>query len=317
LIAEGNDPLRVVVEEAHKQGIRINATLRMNANYGGEIAKTFNGEFYWKHLDLRIVDRQGKPHSNLSYAYPEVRNFRLAIIREAAGYGVDGIHLNFLRHPPFFGYDPPLVAAFRRQYGGDPREDDERWLRLRAEIMTGFVRRIRETLDEIGAKQGRRLALSATMDYKNPLHQGLDLERWVREGLVDLISPGVHGLGGTYFPVKRFAAMTRGTRCKLFPMLECVIRGHDPTPESERGEVRYESEYMTLNRFRRRFLELYREGAQGVYPFNCGSPELVRVLSHVPGLLAWERFEKTLVDWFEPVTMPASAAKTDTRKTKP
>jgi hypothetical protein len=264
---------------------------------------------------MRIVDRAGKPRSNLSYAYPEVRAFRLSIIREAAGYGVDGIHLNFLRHPPFFGYDPPLVAAFRKKYGAEPEKGDERWYRLRADIMTGFVRQIRKALDEIGAQTGRRLSLSASMEYRNYVHQGLDVERWVQEGLVDLISPGVHGLGGTYFPVKAFAEMTRGTPCKLFPMLECVIRGHDPTPESERGEVHYESDHMTLNRFRRRFLEVYREGARGIYPFNCGSPKLIRVVSHIDGLYAWERFEKPLVNWFDPIRL--SPPKKDAAQKKP
>jgi hypothetical protein len=306
LIAAGEDPLRVVIDRARKRGIRINATLRMNANYGGEIAKSFNGEFYWQNLALRIVDKKGKPHPHLSYAYPEVRNFRLAIIREAAGYGIDGIHMNFLRHPPFFGHDPPLVTAFRKKFGVEPDAvpDDERWHRLRADIMTEFVRQVRKALDEVGAQTGRRIALSATMEFKDYLKQGLDVERWVKEGLVDLISPGVHGLGGTYFSVEPFAEMTRGTQCKLFPMLECTIRGHDPTPASERGEVTYESERMTENRFRRRFLELHREGATGVYPFNGGTPRLVNTLSHVEGLYAWERFEKPLVEWFSEIRLP-------------
>ncbi len=306
LIDEGNDPLRVVVERARECGVRINATLRMNANYGGKPAKVFNGEFYWRNLEYRILDKDGKPRPHLSYAYPAVRDFRLSIIREAAAYGVDGIHLNFLRHPPFFGFDPPLVEAFRQRYALDPREHrtDKRWHQLRAEVMTAFMRRVRAALDEVGRKTGKRPALSATMEYRSYLEQGLDVERWVKEGLVDLISPGVHGLGGTYFPIGEFAEMVKGTKCRLFPMLECTIRGHDPTPESERGEVVYESERMTLNRFKRRFLELHREGAEGVYPFNGGTPRLVRALSHLDRLEAWERLESPLIEWFAEVRLP-------------
>ena len=173
LIAEGNDPLRVVVERARERGVRINATLRMNANYGGEPAKVFNGDFYWQHQECRILDRKGEPHRHLSYAYPAVRGFRLSIIREAAGYGVDGIHLNFLRNPPFFGFDPPLVEAFQERYGVDAREHptDERWYRLRADVMTGFIRQVRAALDEVGKSTGKRLALSATMEYQTYLEQ--------------------------------------------------------------------------------------------------------------------------------------------------
>jgi 4-aminobutyrate aminotransferase-like enzyme len=80
------------------------------------------------------------------------------------------------------------------------------------------------------------------------------------------------------------------------------MRGHDPTPESERGEVKYESERMTLNLYRARMLELQAEGADGVYLFNTDGREFIDVLSDIRGLRVWAAFEQPLIGWFEPVT---------------
>lgn len=300
-IAEGNDPLRVVIERCRENGMRVHASFRMNANYPPPMAKTFNGDLYWKHYDCRITSRHGRRSYRLSYAFPQVRAFRLAIIKEAIGYNPDGIHLDFLRHPPFLGYDKPLLDAFQKKYGVDPLKvpEDERWQGLCAEVMTGFVRDVRSALDAAGKAQGRHLTLSASFDYCNYAAHALDVERWVRDGLVDNISPGLHGLGGIYFSVAPFAKMARGTRCELFPRLEHTVKGHDPTPESERGEVKFESEHMTLNRYKARALDLYDEGAQGFYLFNTSGLPFIDAMSDIEGLRAWNAFERPLVGWFE------------------
>jgi len=306
LISEGNDPLKVMIDRCHERGLRVHVSFRACANYPPPMADTFNGELYWKHYDRRIMMRWGKRGCRLSYAYPEVRAFRLAIIKEAVGYGPDGLHLDFLRHPPFVGYDEPLVNAFQQRYGVDPLAvpEDERWYGLCAEVMTGFVRDVRRVLDEAGQAAGRRLTLSASFDCANYRQQGLDVERWVKEGLVDDISPGRHGLGDIYFSVASFAKMVHGTPCKLFARLEHIVAGHDPTPESERGEVTYESEHMTLNLYRARALELYDEGAVGLYLFNTSGLGFINALSHDAGLRAWDAFERPLIGWWEATHEP-------------
>ena len=305
LIAEGNDPLRVVIDRCHEQGLRVHVSFRMNANYPPPMADTFNGELYWKHYNCRIMMRYGRHNCRLSYAYPQVRAFRLALIKEAIGYGPDGFHLDFLRHPPFMGYDKPLVAEFKKRYGVDPLKipEDQRWHGLCSQVMTGLVRDVRRALDEAGRTRGKHLTLSASFDYGNYRAQGLAPERWVKEGLVDNISPGRHGLGGVYFSVAPFAKMVRGTKCQLFPRLEHIVAGHDPTPESERGEVTYESERMTLNLYRARALELYDEGAHGFYLFNTSGLQFINALSDIDGLRAWDALERPFVGWFAGVTV--------------
>ncbi|MBT3379330.1 MAG: family 10 glycosylhydrolase [Lentisphaerae bacterium] len=303
LISEGNDPLRVVIERCRKNGLRVNTSFRMNACYPLPMGKTFNGKHYWEHYDsCRVMTRYGKPHTNLSYAYPGVRAYRLAVIREAATYAPDGMHLDFLRHPPFTGNDGPIAETFRKRHGEEPPTApfaDPRWQVIRTEVMTEFVRDVRRALDDVGRELKRRLPLSVSFDCVAYQSQGLDVKRWVTDGLVDNISPGIHGHGGTHFGIAEFAKMTQGTPCELFVRLEHTIQGHDPTPESERGEVVFKSEHMTLNLYRARVLELYERGADGIYLFNTGGVWLIDVLSDEPGLRAWDAVERPLVGWFD------------------
>ena len=119
LISEGNDPLLMVIDRSRGNGQRIHVSFRMNANYAPPTAKTMNGRQYWDNFDARIVSRYKKLSYRLSYAYPKVRAYRLAVIKEGLSYGPDGLNLDFLRHPPFVGFDQPLVDAFKEKYGLD------------------------------------------------------------------------------------------------------------------------------------------------------------------------------------------------------
>ncbi|MDO8686507.1 MAG: hypothetical protein Q7J78_07550, partial [Clostridiales bacterium] len=70
---------------------------------------------------------------------------------------------------------------------------DPRLLDIRAGYMTSFVREARRILDEIGQEKGRHLEFSiwAWPGRKNvwlgktPIEEGLDIKRWIIEGLLD------------------------------------------------------------------------------------------------------------------------------------
>jgi len=77
-------------------------------------------------------------------------------------------------------------------------------------------------LDEVGDAQGRRIATAYhVMNYLDANEWlGLDIETWVKEGLVDILIPaGCHAvgapaaLGGT----ERFADIVKDTECQLYP----------------------------------------------------------------------------------------------------
>ena len=190
------DTLRVAVRRAHELGLEILASFRFEGplmHFYTPLHELTAGRFYWENLHLRCLDEEGNPTNHLSLAYPEVRRHWIELMREALwGYGVDGVHVVFTRCHPFVLYERPVVEEFIERYGVDPREldpRDERWLRHRASYVTQFLREVRAMLREAEAELGRDLkaAYHVMNSVANSLYFGLDVEAWVREGLVDYL----------------------------------------------------------------------------------------------------------------------------------
>ena len=141
------------------------------------------------------MDKNGNRIPRLSYAYPEVRRFVVNLLREVAGYDVDGICLLYNRRPPLVEYEPLLVEGFQAEYGKDPRKLDDadpRWLAYRARTLTQLHREVRQALDDEAERQGRRrFELSAVVlrDHEENMLYAMDLKAWIDEGLVDTIIP--------------------------------------------------------------------------------------------------------------------------------
>lgn len=274
LIAEGNDPLDVVAGQAAEDGIDLFVSMRMDPFYGATYENYLNGSFWHENPQLRIVDQNGNHHPHLSYAYPEFRQFFLDVLAEAAQRDIDGINMDFLRHPPFFGFEPPLIEGFRAEYGVEPPgPDPERWHRYRARFMTQFVRDLRAIADEAADRLGHPVRLSARIDHDQHLEHGLDVETWLDEGLLDLLIVSEHGLGGFEFDISPFVDMARGTGCKVLFGEEAITGGHDLTPEEDRKLARGEHVERTRSHLSttdhcRRALRWYSQGADGVHIFN-------------------------------------------------
>jgi hypothetical protein len=105
-----------------------------------------SGDIHYPHPDHRHY------WGVLDFAQEAVRNRRLGVIKDVlARYGVDGIDLDFMRHPLFFD-------SVRH---GKPATGAE------LDIMTGLVR------------------TPVTVELCN--HVGLDIEKWLAEGLIDVL----------------------------------------------------------------------------------------------------------------------------------
>ena len=124
LWAEGTDPLALVAEEARRQGLQIYASFRMN-DYHFVYWKDWFGEdcaLHWcrfnrEHPELTIDGGR----SPLDFAHQEVRDYRLAQIEEVCDrYAIDGIELDFFRHPRYF--KPPAAEKAPVQRFGPGRE---------------------------------------------------------------------------------------------------------------------------------------------------------------------------------------------------
>lgn len=196
--ADWVDPLAEVTRAAHAKGLKVLGSLRLiGPQYPMNREPIARARHYWKYPEWAKRDRTGVKLTNWSIAFPEVRQYWLTLMREALGYGIDGLqHLN--RSPPFVYFEEPVLRSFVARYGVDPRplpESDPRWQAHCASFVTEFVREVRRLVDE---KPERQLAITifgAAHKYDpepagfHPLRYGCDVETWLREGLADYIMP--------------------------------------------------------------------------------------------------------------------------------
>jgi glycosidase len=123
--------------------------MRGSASTRTTTAGVCKSEFSKEHPEFRWRQRDGRAyHSQLSFAFPEVRQYKLALLKELLAYDIDGFFFDWIRtgdvrdNPQTdaegvagYGYEEPLVEGFKKEFGDDPAKipnGDERWVRMRA-----------------------------------------------------------------------------------------------------------------------------------------------------------------------------------------
>lgn len=230
LHAQGIDPLRVAVEEAHDQNAEILICLRAA---GWKAAppweEFFRSEFYEAHPEWRCIDHDGTPTMHLSYAVEEVQDHLIEVYREVLERNPDGVGFLFHRGLPTMLWEEPFCRRFKQEFGEDPRalaEDDPRVFQIRAKITSEFLQKIRHLLDETAKRRGlnRRLKLAVTTFASQADNErfGLDVESWIAEELIDQIGIAwfayyTSGLTTRSGDTAYYARITEGTNVKVFP----------------------------------------------------------------------------------------------------
>jgi hypothetical protein len=252
MIDAGTMPVEIYIDECHRQNMEFIAGFRMNDRHGNNV------EFFQK-LDKEhpewILKEYGPtgggkndPRNrglgcSLDYAQEGVRDWLFSIMEEAASrFDVDGIEFNWLRLPECFASDKAEQShAF----------------------MTGFVRRVRAMLDEVGQKKGRRLILGVRVlqDLKQCKRWGLDVPTWIKEGLVDYVAPGDYGFTDFNAPYEEFVRLGRAYGCYVYPQAECRL-GYTRWKKSNRTEFKRPKHYRAAAQ------NFYGAGADGVSASN-------------------------------------------------
>jgi hypothetical protein len=247
------DTMRQAVDEAHKVGLKIYGHARINNEFARPNHQFSPDTAFHKANPDKFMDtRYGDKHCKLSFAHPAVRRHKIDILCEIAAYGMDGIAVDVLRHPPMVSYDLPLVEAFIEKTGQDPRrmENDgsEEWLRFRCEAFTQFLREARAALYEQAGKRFPLIVRTVDQEWRN-LHIGCDVETWISEGLVDGIIFGPHVATAVNYP----------ETMNLRPYIEMAQRAS--TPVKVWGQVwRYGSGIQAEVLAK----DLYEQGVDGV-----------------------------------------------------
>jgi uncharacterized lipoprotein YddW (UPF0748 family) len=214
------DPLTEAVRYGHQIGLQIHAWVSINEDDHGW---GLQSDFSKIHPAYRWRGRGGKAyHSQLSFAFPEVRRYKLSILKELlANYPIDGLFLDWVRTGDVrdnpqndpegvanYGYENPLVNRCKKKFGKNAEEipnRDEAWVRLRAEPQTEFMREVRKLVARqkrvmpIGALVGHPWHYRGEMNKIDGNLRGLllDVTTWARDGLVDAVVPaGYYRDGG-------------------------------------------------------------------------------------------------------------------------
>ncbi len=228
---QGIDPLKVAIEEAHAQDAEILVCLRAAGWKGAPPwEEFFMSEFYEAHPEWRCVDHDGTPTMHVSYAAEEVQDHLLNVYREVLQREPDGAGFMFHRGMPMILWEEPFCKRFIQKFGEDPRklaEDDPRVFEMRAEIVTGFMRKIRKLLDETAEKQGRadhrlKLAVTTFATAADNRKFGIDVEKWIEEKLIDQIGIAwfayyTSGLKTKSGDTAYYARITEGTDVTIYP----------------------------------------------------------------------------------------------------
>lgn len=255
LIDQGTDPLRLAVEFAHAHNIEAVWTLRMN-----DIHDAFTPQLWpkWKteHPDALLGKREdwdahpagshARWWSGVNFNREDVRVRTLELIEEVArNYDVDGIDLDWLRHPIHF----PETTK------GEPVTQAE------VETITNLVRDVRTRIAKVEQERGRPLLLSTRvpLTLQQGRYIGTDIETWLKEGLIDFVT-----LGGGYvpfsMPTAEVAAICRQHQVPAYPCISAS--GMSRRTPFGKGQL------YGIEAWRAAAATAFLQGADGVSLFN-------------------------------------------------
>ena len=243
--AAGLDSVRVAGQWAKENGKLFVPSYRINDSHYAHAPddNPLTGQFYAenKHLELGASPVPGDTSFArlLDFEREEARAYRLGVMLEVIErYAdvMDGFQIDFMRQPIMF-------KEGRAEEG--------------AELVTQMIREVRTALDKVEAQQGRAMGLMVRVPptLENCDWSGIDIKRWVQEGLVDVVipSPGMtqaHDIpysefgdldgeggfvvGAAVFPRTQFAwPMSRDAQSSTYS----GVVGREVSPEQLRGAM--------------------------------------------------------------------------------
>ncbi len=161
----GIEPFSIAVEEGKKQGVEMWFSIRMNEYHFLNRWEYSCSSLWVSRPDLRIDDAEP-----FDFAQEEVRTYYLEYIKDLCkNYDIDGIELDFWRGFDYF--KQPITKE-------------------KIDILTSFVKSVREALDVIGKEKGKRFKMSArTHAFADQAElMGWDSASWVKNKYIDVIT---------------------------------------------------------------------------------------------------------------------------------
>jgi hypothetical protein len=255
LLAANLDPLRVMLDFAKSNRLEFFWSLRMNDTHDGSMTDYGPIMFQANRLKMEhpeyLLGKRGEKlkhgaWSGVDYARPEIRDLAFYFVEEVCrNYDVDGVELDFFRHPVFF----------KSTTRGETATAEE------CAQMTDLMRRIRTMVDAVGQKRGRPLLIAMrvpdSVEYCRAI--GLELDHWLADDLLDLL------IVSSYFQLNDWdysVALARKHGVKIYPSLDEARLKDEIANKLRRTTLAY----------RGRAAKVWSAGADGVYLFNYFNP---------------------------------------------
>jgi len=252
-IRQGTDPLEIMVDFCKENGIEVFWSLRMNDTHdawGSWYGDLLFPQVKKDHPEWLVASKEKRSKhggwSAMDFGHAEVRDLTFRFFEEVCeNYDVDGIEMDFCRHPVYFKNPAWGIDA-------GPTE----W-----EQMTEMVRRVREMTERVGLKRGRPILVAArvpdSVEYCKAM--GLDLERWLQEGLIDLLAVS------DYFRLNPWKVSVDLGRKYGVPVYPCLSETRMRDDEARKTR-------SSIECYRSRAMNAWAAGASGIYLFNSFNP---------------------------------------------
>lgn len=254
LHAQGTDPLQIAVEFGHGEGMEVFFCMRMNDTHDvihtAEDPDPLYPKWKMEHPEMLFGPIGAKMKhgrwSAVDFGQSEVRELAYRFLEEACrDYDIDGIELDFVRHPELF-----------RRVGqtGDAATAEE------LGQMTDLMRRIRAMTEREAVRRGGRpylLSIRLPDSVEACRWLGIDLERWLAEGLVDMLVPSGYF---RFNPWSRSVELAHRHGVKVYADL---AESRVLNEEKQRDPVR-----ASEQSYRARAAQAWQAGADGAYIFN-------------------------------------------------
>lgn len=231
----GIDPVQIFAEETKKRDKEVFFSYRLNGTDMASIVPLSKPLLKEARPEWLIPTWEAFRNPGYwNFTVPEVRDYKVRILREVAeNYDYDGIEIDFSRVPVTL---PP----------GHQWENRE--------CLTEFMRAVRAMTLEIEKKRDHPFLLAARIpeNLEGCHFDGMDVETWASEGLLDIFV-----LGNRSFDVdiSAFRQITAGTGIKLYP---CMDDHH-----ASDGYL-----HPPISVFRGVFANWRHQGANGIQTFN-------------------------------------------------
>ena len=258
------------VSGAYEKGLLLYPTLLVQ-NFGPEMASVRCSNFRWenRHLEIGVrgdLDPDMPWIDGLDFKHREVQDERFALIEETLNeYPVDGFELQLNNYPRYFHPDEVETGI---------------------EVMTDWIGRVHEAVKRSGAD--RELVIRVPSNPEDALSIGLDLEMWVRRGIVDALVGEPFSAPHRIDPNTDFrplAAMVKGSACR------CIAAIHSHVDSDRLAEA-------PISMVRAAACNYWEQGIDGLYlaqwfphwPYQADFYERLREIPHPDIMQAKDKY---------------------------